>query len=482
LPIGDCRLGRSSWQSAIGNRQSAIGNRESAIMKILSITAGAAGMYCGSCLRDNALAAELLRQGHDVLLVPIYTPTLTDEENVSQHRVFFGGISVYLEQHVPLFRHTPKLLDRLWDSEAALNMVARRSIAVDPKSLAEMTISMLKGEDGYQRKELDKLIDWLKTEARPDVVNLPNSLLIALAGPIKRELNLPIFCTLQGEDLFINGLGEPHRSEALELIRSNIEFVDGFLAVSEFYAKRMCRDLAIAESKMHVVPLGISFDGFEERARGFENTKPAESAEFVVGFFARVAPEKGLHVLADAYRLLSERTPERRIRLEIAGYLAPEHHEYLADIQRQLSDWGLAGEFAYRGVLDRDAKIAFLKGLDVMSVPATYDEPKGMSLLEAMASGVPVVQPRRGSFTEIVERTGGGLLVDGSGAESLAMGLLSLIESPSLSAELSQRAFAGVREHYGVSNMARRAIEAYASVAGLAQDAGTAAAVELARG
>src|SRR5207244_4579952 len=137
-------------------------------MKILSITAGAAGMYCGSCLRDNALAAELLKQGHDVLLVPIYTPTLTDEENVSQRRVFFGGISVYLEQHVPLFRHTPKLLDRLWDSETALNMVARRSIAVDPKSLAEMTLSLLTGEDGHQRTDLDNLTAWLTAHCRPD--------------------------------------------------------------------------------------------------------------------------------------------------------------------------------------------------------------------------------------------------------------------------------------------------------------------------
>ncbi|MEK6410135.1 MAG: glycosyltransferase family 4 protein [Acidobacteriota bacterium] len=451
-------------------------------MKILSITAGAAGMYCGSCLRDNALAAELLKQGHDVLLVPIYTPTLTDEENVSMHRVFFGGISVYLEQHVPIFRHTPKLLDRLWDSEAALKMVARRSIAVDPRALAEMTISMLKGEDGYQRKELDKLIDWLKSEARPDVVNLPNSLLIALAGPIKRELNLPIFCTLQGEDLFINGLGEPSRSEALELIRSNVEFVDGFLAVSDFYAKRMCRDLGIPESKMHVVPLGINFDGFEKRARSYEKVKPGEASEFVVGYLARIAPEKGLHVLADAYRLLRQRTPERRIRLEVAGYLAPEHHDYLSGIERQMNDWGLGGEFQYRGVLDRDAKIAFLKGLDVMSVPATYDEPKGMSLLEAMAAGVPVVQPRRGSFTEIIERTGGGLLVDKFDAESLAAGLQALIESPPLAAELSQRAFAGVREHYSASSMARRAIEAFTSAAGRVPTAGITAAAELASG
>src|SRR5262249_28408199 len=151
--IADCGIRVRDWNP---HSETVIRNS----MRVLSITAGAAGMYCGRCLRDNALAAELLKQGHHVLLVPIYTPTLTDEENVSMHRVFFGGISVYLEQHVPLFRHTPRLLDRLWDSEPALKMVARRSISVNPQSLAEMTISMLRGEDGYQRKELDKLIDW----------------------------------------------------------------------------------------------------------------------------------------------------------------------------------------------------------------------------------------------------------------------------------------------------------------------------------
>jgi glycosyltransferase involved in cell wall biosynthesis len=446
-------------------------------MKILSITAGAAGMYCGSCLRDNALAAELLRQGHDVQLVPIYTPTLTDETNVSIHRVFFGGISVYLEQHVPLFRHTPKLLDRLWDSESALRIVARRSIAVDPKSLAELTISMLKGEDGNQRKELDNLIEWLRTESRPDVVNLPNSLLIALAGPIKRELNFPVFCTLQGEDLFIDGLGEPYRSEALGLIRSNVEFVDGFLAVSGFYAEAMCRNLGIPESKMHVVPLGINLEGFEEHRRPNE-AQGIDEKDFVVGYFARIAPEKGLHVLAEAYRLLRQRTGDRRVRLEIAGYLAPEHRDYLAEIERQLSGWGFESEVKYRGVLNREQKLAFLRGLDVLSVPATYDEPKGLSLLEAMATGVPVVQPRRGSFPEIIERTGGGLIVD-PGAESLAAGLYALIENPSLAADLGEKAFAGIRGHYAVSHMAKRAIEVYQSHARRASAEG---AVEFARG
>src|ERR1051325_3677528 len=126
-------------------------------MKILAITAGAAQMYCGSCIRDNALAAELKSQGHDVILLPIYTPTLTHQTNASQEKVFFGGISVYLEQYSALFRKTPWLLDRLWDSKWALKLASKRSIPVNPRLLGEMTISMLRGEDGHQRKEIEKL-------------------------------------------------------------------------------------------------------------------------------------------------------------------------------------------------------------------------------------------------------------------------------------------------------------------------------------
>src|SRR5689334_22192103 len=168
------------------------------VMKILAITAGAANMYCGSCLRDNALAAEVIAQGHDVTLVPLYTPTLTDEPNVSRKRVFFGGVSVYLEQHMAAFRFTPAWLDRLWDSLPVLKAASRRSIAVSPRHLGELTISMLRGEDGAQRKEFHKLLNWLRSEPASDVVILPNSMLISLARTLKEALGRPVVCTLQG--------------------------------------------------------------------------------------------------------------------------------------------------------------------------------------------------------------------------------------------------------------------------------------------
>jgi glycosyltransferase involved in cell wall biosynthesis len=432
-------------------------------MKILSITAGAAGMYCGSCLRDNALAAELMAAGHDVQLVPIYTPTLTDEANVSQHRVFFGGISVYLQQYSAVFRHTPWIVDRLWDSRLALKLAARGSIAVDPDSLGELTVSMLRGEDGLQRKELQKLIHWMQTQTEPDVVILPNSLLIALARPIKEALNVPVLCTLQGEDLFIEGLQDRYRNLARDLIRANIEFVDAFLPVSEYYSGFMTEYLGIPDSKMHIVPLGITFDGYPSGRRRDPDT-------FVIGYFARVAPEKGLHVLCEAYRRLRQRDHAPLMRLEVAGYIAREHRAYLAGIEQQMKEWGYADEFNYRGVLDRQAKTEFLSGLDVLSVPATYNEPKGMFLLEAMAAGVPVVQPRRGAFTEIIEKTSGGLLVEPDDCDSLADGLKAIWESRPLAEELGRNGRQAVRRYYSAESMARRAIDVFNSVLSGATD------------
>jgi glycosyltransferase involved in cell wall biosynthesis len=426
-------------------------------MKILAFTAGAAQMYCGSCIRDNALAAELKSQGHDVILLPIYTPTLTDETNVSAHKVVFGGISVYLEQHSGLFRKTPWLLDKLWDSEWALKLAARRSIPVNAHLLGAMTVSMLRGEDGRQRKEVHKLAAWLRSEPAPDIVTLPNSLLIGLARSIGEAARRPIVCTLQGEDLFLSQLPEPYLTEALDLIRANIAYVDGFVAVSEYYASYMCGYLGIPARKMHVVPLGVNLKGYDASLRLHSNC-------FTVGYFARVAPEKGLHVLADAYIKLRRETDFGGSTLEVAGYLAPEHRTYLKGVERRIKAAGLDHEFRYRGVLDRPHKIDFLRNLDVLSVPATYDEPKGLFLLEAMANGVPVVEPRRGGLTEIVEKTGGGILVEPDDTAALAQGIYSLWKGPGLLERLGKCGVAGVREHYSVARMAARALEVYAAV------------------
>jgi glycosyltransferase involved in cell wall biosynthesis len=426
-------------------------------MKIACITAGAGNMYCGSCLRDNTLAAALLDAGQDVLLIPTYTPTRTEGRNISLNRVFLGGINVYLQQRFGLFRNTPRFLDRLLDFAPLLKLTTRWGLSVDPARLGRLTVSMLQGTNGFLRKEISRLVRFLAEEVSPDIINIPNSLLISLAPAIKAELSVPVSCTLQGEDLFLEGLEEPYRSESLRLIREHAPYVDAFLAVSDFGAQQTVEYLRIAPTRIHVVPLGIDFDGF---GRG----DSADPEPFTIGYLARIAPEKGLHNLCLAYRKLVSRQGLPSSRLWAAGYLAPEHKFYLADIQKKMDSWGLSGCFQYHGELDKQGKIAFLQKLHVLSVPGSYPDPKGLFLLEAMASGIPVVQPRCGAFAEIVENTGGGILVEADNPDSLAEGILQLWQDPAQRRELGAKGYEGVRTHYSATKMAQRTLEIYRSL------------------
>jgi glycosyltransferase involved in cell wall biosynthesis len=411
-------------------------------------------MYCGSCLRDNALAAALLARGHDVLLAPVYTPTTTDEKNVSMPKVLFGGVSVYLEQHVPIFRHTPAFLDRLWDSTPILRIASKRQIKVDPSALGEMTVSMLQGLEGFQKKEILKMLSWLKDEPPFQVVNLPFALLISLAKPLREALQAPIVCTLQGEDLFLDNLQEPWKSQAQRLIRQSVADVDLFIAVSDYYAEFMTRYFGIDRGRIRTVPLGITLNGHEPQ--------PVRTAPpYTIGYFARIAPEKGLHLLADAYHRLRSRPNAPPTRLLAAGYLLNEHRDYLSSIEQRMRDWGLGADFTYAGAPDREGKIALLREMDVFSMPAIYAEPKGLSLLEAMANGVPIVQPRRGAFTEIVERTGGGVLVPPDDPAALADALHALLLDRDRAAALGRAGAAGVRQHYSAEHMAAAAEKVY---------------------
>ncbi len=429
-------------------------------MRITYITAGAGGMYCGSCIRDNTLAAALMAEGHEVLLVPTYTPTRTDETNVSTQRVFLGGVSVYLEQHLWLFRHTPWLLDRLWDAPWVLRMVTGLGVPTQPERLGALTVSVLAGPNGNQAKEIDKLLHWLKGEPRPDVIDLSNSMLIGLARPIKEALGVPVCCTLQGEDIFLDHLNEPFRGEARRLIQEAIAHVDRFIAVSDYYAAHMSRYLGIPEAQIDVVPLGINEVGYPEVDR--RHDVPVN--RLVIGHFGRIAPEKGTHILCDALTRLRDRGLHEDASLRIAGYLAPEHEAYFRSIIERAKTWGVADHVAYMGVLDREEKIAFMRGLDVFAVPAAYDDPKGLALLEAMACGVPVVVPRRGTYTEIIERTGGGVLVPPDDLDALVDALGELGRDSSRRHELGAQGAAGVRAHYTASDMAQRALDVYAGL------------------
>ena len=378
-------------------------------------------MYCGTCIHDNTVATVLKKQGHNVTLIPTYTPTRTDEANVSLNRVFFGGLNVYLQQKLSLFRHTPWAVDRLLDSPTLLNGLSRFSGATDARDLGQLTVSMLSAEQGHQKKELAKLVQWLKTANLPDIVYLTNSMLVGFAREIKNALGVPVICALQGEDIFLQELIEPYKTEALTLLAERAADADGFVAPCRYYAHFMADAyLKVPVGNIDVVPLGLNLDGHGEAV-----SRPGHPP-FVIGYLARICPEKGLHILVDAFYALTQELGKENIHLHVAGYLSKKDTPYFEELESQIQAWDLAASFVHHGEVTRSQKIDFLNRLHVFCVPTVYRESKGLSILEALANGVPVVQPRHGAFPEMIEATGGGILVTPESVDAVVKGIMAL--------------------------------------------------------
>ena len=434
-------------------------------------------------MHDNTLARALLAQGHDVQLIPLYTPIRTDEENVSADRIFYGGINMYLQQKLRFFRALPKWLDRWLDQPWLINWASGRSVKIDPTQVADLALSILRGSEGFQRKEVERLADWLTGELKPDVIIFSNILTAGCIPEIERRMRVPVVVTLQGDDIFLRGLPEPHRTEALKQIGRLAHSINGFIANSRYYADAMADYLRLDRAKIAIVPLGIDTRDFETSAdRGSRIAEPDASGSSsalrashsalnsrppTIGYLARLAPEKGVDLLADAFVRLRQMPGMQSARLRIAGWLGGQNRAYVDDVFNRLRRSGLAEAFEYVGEVDRKGKLDFLASLDVLSVPTTYQEPKGLFVLEALAAGVPVVQPDHGAFPEMLAATEGGLLHRPEDAQHLAERLHEVLTNARLRQQLAQTGRARVHATCNAATMAARTVEVLrAAIAG----------------
>ena len=380
----------------------------SQIMKITYLTAGAAGMYCGSCMNDNAVARALIQTGHDCLLVPVYTPIRTDDDDVSVSRVFLGGINVYLQQKLGWLSRVPRFLDALLNQPWLIQWLTRDAGKTAPELLGALTISMLQGFRGKQRKEFDRLLDWLETEVRPDVLILTNLLVGGAIPVLKERLGVPVFVTLQGDDIFLDSLSPQDQLACETLMQDLVQHVDGFLVHSLEYGTAMAARFRIPRAKWHVIPLGIATEEFRDIPPASSDTAAREKRR-TVGYLARMAPEKGLHQLVQAFAHLAEAPgpSHERLRLRLAGWMGPQHQAYWHQQRERLDSVNRTHPnfvWEYAGSVDRAGKLEFLRSLDLFCVPTVYAEPKGRFLLEAVCMGLPYVMPNHGAFPEMHRR------------------------------------------------------------------------------
>ncbi len=414
-------------------------------MRIAYVTAGAAGTVCGNCLKDNTLAAALLEAGQDVLLLPAYTPIRTDEADVSDRRVVFGGVNMYLQARYPFLRRS-SLFDRILDHPGFLAWVSKFGVDTQPEKLGAMTLATMQGEAGPHAREMGKLLAVLR-DFRPDIVHLTNSMFVCMAGPIRRELSVPVVCSLQGEDYFLEHLPNPYRERCFEILRRCAADVDLFLAPCRSQAEALAPRLGIGADAIPVVMPGIALDGFKPGSG-------SGGSAFVVGYLARIAEEKGLHLLADAVAKLRAANAGKTIRLRVAGWRGKKEGRYLARIASRtpLEDMGY---------LEREEKIEFLASLDAFSAPATYGASKGLYVLEALAAGVPAVQPRIGIFPELAAATGGMLLCAPGDAGDLAAKLQILMDDRGRAREIGARGRASVERNFYAGRMAAETLAHY---------------------
>ncbi len=420
-------------------------------MNIVTLTPGAAGMYCGGCMRDNALTAALRRLGHDALQIPLYTPLTTDEADNSIGKIFYGGVNVYLQQKSSLLAHLPDWLEERLDSPGLIQFATSFGIKTNPADLGDMTLSMLRGEDGKQAHELDKLAEWLKESHKPDAICLSNALMTGAAKRLRAELKVPIVCTLQGEDYFVDNLPLNNRAEAWALLRDCAAHVDAFIGVSRYYADVMKERLALHDSKLHAVQNGIDLSGYAPA--------PSRPEKPAITYLARMAPEKGLRTLVAAFILLHERKEHAELRLRVGGSLTANDKAFVRSVRDELKSAGLLSSVDFLPNLDKREKIELLQSGTVFSVPATYGEAFGLYVLESLACGVPVVQPRHGAFPEILAETGGGMLCKPDDPRDLAEHLHALLADPEKAARLGEEGRQNVRAKYSVDRMAREVAE-----------------------
>ena len=426
-------------------------------MKIVQIAPGTGGgYYCENCLRDAAMARALRRAGHDVLTVPLYLPLSADEpRDGTQSPIFFGGINVYLQQKLAVFRRTPRWLDRILDTEPLLRWAARKASMTGSSDQAQTILSMLRGENGRQVKELERLVAFLAGR-RPDVVCLSNALLAGLARRIKAELHVPVLCMLQDEDGFLDALDEPLRGRVWAELAERTADIDAFIAVSRYYAGVMGRRLNLPQQRQHVVHSGIETELYQPAER-----PPDPPA---VGFLANICRGKGFDTLVEAFVDLKGKEAFRTLQLRAGGGAGEAARSFLRGVNARLAAAGLADDVQYHDHAEARGRLAFLQSLSVLSVPTRQPEAFGLFVLESLACGVPVVMPDHGAFGELIEATGGGLLFRPNDAGDLARALAELLASDEHRRSLGRRGREAVVRDFDISGAAGRIAEICRSV------------------
>ena len=318
-------------------------------MKIVYLIPGTGNYYCGSCLRDHALVMELRDAGHDVKIIPLYLPLMTEAEEAADE-IFLGGINSYLKHRFYVFRKLPRWVNRLFDHNALLKLAADKADMTKASELGDLTVETLKGQSGNLTSEFARVQEELLSE-KAEILCLSNAMLGAFAEPAAKE-GIKVLCTLQGEDAFLNSLQAPWDKQAWDYLHQHAEYIDHYVAVSRYYADIMIKSANLPEEKVSVVYNGINLSGFDRKKQS--HNVPS------IGFLTQIIPGKGADLLVDAFIELRKQEDMQDVQLKMAGSLVPGYESYVEGLRERLDAAGLNGQYDIATNITLKEKLDFL--------------------------------------------------------------------------------------------------------------------------
>jgi len=416
-------------------------------MRILFIVPGSGDpFYCGNCFRDNLHANALRRAGHEVIVMPLYLP-LKHDSFKGNTPLFFPATSFYMAQKFFTRKNMPRWMNNILNSNAALNIAASFSGSTSAGGMEGLTLSMINGDDLPFNQYVSNLVDWIKNQEKPDIIHLSSSLVIGIAKAIKQQMDVPIVCSLQDEEVWIDNLEEQYAAVAWQGITENLRYIDRFVASSEFYKNVAFQRIS------QIMEIDIIYPGIN-REKYYSANYPENPT---IGFFYRMNSENGLHIAAEAFVRLKEKNNIPNLKLKVGGGYTSIDKKFLKQVKKML--YPFLEDVIWSDSYSLDDHQRFYKEITVLSVPLTFNEGVGLYLCEAFAAGRPAVEPATGSFPEITEEA--GILYESNNSDVLADALEKILINENLFSKCKEKALLLSETRYNDEISARKLGEVY---------------------
>ena len=426
-------------------------------MKIVYLITGSGGsFYCGNCYRDMLYVRAIRKvPGISASAIPLDLPPdkTTSSESGFDKNVFFGAISMFLREKVPFLKNMPAFFDKILDSKLFLRFAARMSGTTSTEGYEELTISMIEGDNAFRRAEVDRLVRYLVKDGKPDIIHLSNALILGIARQLKKRIDVKVVCSLLNEDDWIDDMDEPFRSRAWQMIAREAGYVDVFVTPSIYYRELFKSKTGLKGENVHVVPLG-----FDPEA---DKTERPEREPSSIGFFSRMNSYNGIDKIVDAFIEMKKEDQIPALSLKVCGGFTGVDKDFISAQIKKIRENKLEKSVKIYPQFEGEGKMSFFRDVDIVSVPVRKYDGYGLYLLEANASGVPVVQPATGAFPEIVQRTGGGIVYSPDTVGALAESLTRLLKDRKMLTALGRKGSLMVRQEFSLEKMSAGLSEIY---------------------